>query len=73
MRTLVDIPDRHIADLAALCAVKKLSRAEAIRRAIVVYIDENKPAKGAAFGLWGKQAAPLVEGLTYQERARAEW
>ena len=73
MRTLVDIPDKQIADLAALCAAKKVSRAEVIRRAIVVYIEDNKPTMGGAFGVWQQQGQQLVDGLTYQERARAEW
>lgn len=70
MRTLVDIPDRQLDDLSTICAVKKLSRAEAIRQALTVFIEANKAAPSDAFGLWKSQA---VDGIAYQEQVRAEW
>ncbi len=72
MRTLVDIPDEQIDDLAVICKAKKVSRAEIIRQAISFYIGTNKPAPADAFGLWSAKQ-PAVDGLTYQEQARAEW
>ena len=69
MRTLVDIPDRQIDDLALICESKRVSRAEVIRQAISVYIEQNKPATADAFGLWKNRG---VDGLEYQEKLRAE-
>jgi hypothetical protein len=81
MRTLIDIPQNQIDDLAAICAARKLSRAEAVRQAIEAYIRINRPAREAAFGiLCGSQVflpgdtEPLpADGLAYQERLRSEW
>jgi hypothetical protein len=81
MRTLVDIPDRQIDDLSAICAARKLSRAEVIRQALEAFIAENRPSREAAFGIWKGQraclsdgSAPLPEdGLAYQEKLRSEW
>jgi len=72
MRTLVDIPDEQIGDLAIICEAKKVSRAELIRQAISFYIGTNKPVPTDAFGLW-KAKQPNMDGLAYQEQARAEW
>jgi hypothetical protein len=72
MRTLVDIPDEQIDDLAVICEAKKVSRAEVIRQAIAVYIGSNKLVPADAFGLWSAKQ-PAVDGLTFQEQARAEW
>jgi metal-responsive CopG/Arc/MetJ family transcriptional regulator len=70
MRTLVDIPDRQIKDLAAICEAEKVSRAEVIRQAIAAYLEKKKPEAVDAFGLW---KARKIDGLTYQEQARSEW
>lgn len=70
MRTLVDIPDRQIKELKAICEIEKVSRAEVIRQAIASYIEKKKPVTVEAFGLWKKRK---VDGLTYQERVRSEW
>lgn len=70
MRTLVDIPDSQIEDLAAVCAAKRLSRAEVIRQAITLYVEKNKPSAEIAFGSWKNRG---VDGLAYQEGLRSEW
>jgi metal-responsive CopG/Arc/MetJ family transcriptional regulator len=70
MRTLVDIPNRQIEDLALICAAEKKTRAEVIRQAIAEYIEEHKPTPEGAFGLWRERK---VDGLAYQEQARSEW
>jgi hypothetical protein len=72
MRTLVDIPDEQIEDLAVICEAKKVSRAEVIRQAISFYIGRNKLASVDAFGLW-KANPNGLDGLVYQEQARSEW
>jgi hypothetical protein len=81
MRALVDIPDRQIEDLAAICEAKKLSRAEAVRQALDAFIAQHRPSREAAFGLWKGhsvclpgESEPLPEdGLAYQEKLRSEW
>lgn len=70
MRVLVDIPEKQIDQLAVICEVKKLSRAEAIRQAIGLYIEQNKSGTTDAFGLWKDRK---IDGLTYQEQVRSEW
>lgn len=70
MRALVDIPEKQIDQLAEICEVKKLSRAEAIRQAIGLYIEQNKSDNTDAFGLWKDRK---IDGLTYQEQVRSEW
>jgi hypothetical protein len=70
VRTLVDIPDSQIHDLSALCQAEKLSRAEAIRQAIALYLEKKKPVTVDAFGLWQHRQ---IDGLTYQEQVRSEW
>ena len=71
MRTLVDIPDKQLIDLTSICVARKLPRAEVVRQALAAYIEANKvqPIEDA-FGLWKHHA---VDGMVYQEQARAEW
>jgi predicted transcriptional regulator len=71
MRTLIDLPDTQIQALADLCERVNQSRAAVIREAVGEYLERHaaKPLE-AAFGLWGKEA---MDGLAYQEKARAEW
>jgi len=70
MRTLVDIPDKQIEDLAVICKIKKVSRSELIRQAISCYIEWNKPSTVDAFGLWKDRK---IDGLDYQKKVRSEW
>ncbi len=70
MRTLVDIPERQLAEINNLSAARKLPRAEIIRQALTAYLEANKPADDGAFGLWKQQG---VDGLAYQEQVRSEW
>lgn len=71
MRTLVDIPDTQIRELAELCEQVNRPRAALIRDAIADYLARHRRhAEQDAFGLWGKD---VPDGLAYQEKARAEW
>ena len=45
MRTLIDIPDKQIKDLTAICEAEKVSRAEVIRQAIS-FTSKRKNLKG---------------------------
>jgi uncharacterized protein YegL len=81
MRALVDIPEHQVEELRAICAARRLSRAEAVRQALDMFVQQNRPAREEAFGLWkGKtiylpgDSEPLPEdGLAYQEKLRGEW
>ena len=70
VRILIDIPERQVEDLAAICAARKLPRTEVIRQAVTAWIAAQKPPATEAFGLWGDTA---IDGLTYQKKIRAEW
>ncbi len=70
MRTLIDIPDRQIKHLTAICKTKKVSRAEIVRQAISSFLEKNKTGGVEAFGLWKDRK---VDGLAYQEQVRSEW
>ncbi len=71
MRTLVDIPDQQMGQLAKICKNENLSRAAVVREAIAVYIVEHQSRKPIdAFGLWGKKK---TDGLKYQRKIRSEW
>lgn len=71
MRTLVDIPDAQLGELAALGESLRQPRAALIRAAISEYlVAHRRPSMQDAFGLWGTEAA---DGLAYQEKVRAEW
>ncbi len=71
MRTIIDLPDHQLDSLAELCRQGRISRAEAIRRAVALYINKHAAAdKDEAFGLWRGRK---VEGLAYQRRLRREW
>jgi metal-responsive CopG/Arc/MetJ family transcriptional regulator len=70
MRTLVEIPEPQLQQLAAICKTKKLSRAEVVRRAIDSYIAAQpvRP-EDTAFGIWKGG----VDGVDYERRLREEW
>jgi predicted transcriptional regulator len=72
MRTLVDIPESDLERLDALARKHKRSRAAEIRAAITKHLHTTTDSDwiDAAFGLWGDRAQ---DGLSYQERVRAEW
>lgn len=81
MRALINIPEQQLKVLSAICAARKLSRAEAVRQAIEAYIEQHRPLSASAFGVWRDQDAQLPgaaeplpkDGLAYQERMRSEW
>jgi hypothetical protein len=72
MRTLIDLPDSQIQALAALCDKVKQPRAALIREAVADYLLKHRTQKSIdeAFGLWGSGG---MDGLEYQDKARAEW
>jgi metal-responsive CopG/Arc/MetJ family transcriptional regulator len=72
VRTIIDLPERHLEELERLGRSRKLSRAELIRQAVERYLQENVPAREEAFGLW-KRAGVQRDGLALQRRLRKEW
>ena len=71
MRTLVDIPDSDLRELAELGRRSKRSRASLIREAVAAYLATRRGASEAdAFGLWGPK---VPDGLGYQRKIRSEW
>ncbi len=71
MRTIVEIPEEQLAELAEICRREGISRAEAIRRAVGIY-TRRQVGEGSrnAFGIWKKRA---VDGLDFEDRVRSEW
>jgi metal-responsive CopG/Arc/MetJ family transcriptional regulator len=81
MRTLVDIPDKQLEQLNAISETRKVSRAELVRQAIDAFLEQNRPARESAFGIWrdckvvlpGRSEALPEDGLAYQQHLRGEW
>ena len=71
MRTIVDLPEQDISDLAEISRREKISRAEAIRRAVRLYVAQLEPAgKQNVFGLWRGRKQ---DGLRYEDQLRGDW
>lgn len=77
MRTIVDLPEEQIHALAELCAREKISRAEAIRRAVNEYLEQGEKTRAArlaaldaTFGLWKDRGVTTDE---YLAELRSEW
>lgn len=71
MRTIIEIPDRDIRRLARTCRAEGISRAEAIRRAVSLFLAKrSRDPESDGFGLWREREE---DGLAYQDRLRDEW
>jgi hypothetical protein len=71
MRTIVDLPEEQRKALADICRRQKISRAEAVRRAVAEYASHHSAGDAKrAFGLWHGRG---VDGLSYERRLRREW
>ncbi len=71
MRTIVDLPEEQIAQLAALADEKTLSRAELVRRAVAEYLRTHyRQNEDEAFGLWKQRD---INSLDYENALRNEW
>ena len=70
-RTIISLPADQLQGLDAVCRRERVSRAEAIRRAVAAYLGPAQAADARrAFGLWRGRRG---EGLAYQDRLRREW
>lgn len=77
MRTIIELPDEQVRALADYCLREKVSRAEAIRRAVEQMVraqqadeTERMAAIDAAFGLWKDRG---IDTDTYLRELRVEW
>lgn len=71
MRTIVDLTDEQVKSLAALCAAKGISRAEAVRRAVTrLLAEEQRPERAKAFGAWSRKQ---LDSAATVRRLRDEW
>jgi hypothetical protein len=71
MRTIIDLPAEQLEALDVICERDRISRAEAVRRAVALLISDGASAgPSIAFGLWRGRG---IDGLEYQARIRREW
>lgn len=71
MRTIIGIPEEQLKGLDYVCDKQNISRAEAIRRAIALYLQDMVGLKDdAAFGVWKSKSIDAVE---WQKELRKEW
>ncbi len=70
MRTIIDLPEQQLAALGALCERERISRAEAIRRAVESWLASRLPSERAsAFGAWERKE----DSRNMVDKLRAEW
>ena len=69
-RTIVDIPTPQLREVDRLCKRLDISRAEAVRRGLATFIDQNAEVKRQAFALWPMPDARSRESLRRRLRAR---
>ena len=78
MRTIVDLPEEQIAALDNYCEEEKVSRAEAVRRAVSEFVPTKPTGEKKkrtikdhpGFGSWKHLN---IDGLEFQQKMRAEW
>jgi Arc/MetJ-type ribon-helix-helix transcriptional regulator len=70
MRTIVDLPERERDQLDALCRQRGLSRAEALRQALRLWLQQQTPSHAEVIGLWRDRPESALE---LQEALRKEW
>lgn len=70
MRTIIDLPEPARQQLDALCRQRGISRAEALRQALALWLEHQQPSHAEVFGLWSDRPG---DALSLQERLRQEW
>lgn len=71
MRTIIDLPDEQASALARWCDERKISRAEAIRRALAVMLaNQQQAGREQAFGAWKRKD---MDSRSFVENLREEW
>ena len=70
MRTIIDLPDEQVDALKDMCKVQRISRAEAIRRALAEMLAQQKAkTREMVFGSWRKKG----DSRKFVESLREEW
>ena len=71
MRTIIDIPPKILQEIDELAKREKISRAEAVRRAMAEFVEKRANRKpNAAFGIWKSRK---IDALDYEDTLRDEW
>ena len=70
VRTIIDLPEAERELLDAQCRQQGLSRAEAMRRALRLWLDQQAPQSTSVFGLWRDRPD---DALQLQQALREEW
>ena len=79
MRTIIDLEVCQCSRLDAWAKAEKVSRAEAVRRAVNQMLERAAAPPGSGFGLWaqsdvpGSKVPPERDGLALQRAMRDEW
>lgn len=70
MRTIIDLPEADRDRLDAYCRQRGVSRAQALREALALWLEQQQPDHQQVFGLWRERPGDALS----QERAlRQEW
>ena len=74
VRTIVDLSEDQIEGLEEFCRREKISRAEAVRRAVTQFLPKRKAdwRNHPAVGLW-KGRKGRIDSVEYVRRIRKEW
>jgi metal-responsive CopG/Arc/MetJ family transcriptional regulator len=51
-RTIIEIPETQLREVDRLCQLLGISRAEAVRRGLQGFVQQNEVVKTDGFGLW---------------------
>ena len=57
-RTIIEIPDAQLREVDRLCQLLGISRAEAVRRGLQGFVQQNEAVKTDGFGLWKSGTPP---------------
>jgi len=71
MRTIIDLPEEQVKALAAWCDAEKISRAEAVRRALAeMLVNRQAVDRDKAFGAWREKD---FDSTQHVRTLREEW
>ena len=79
MRTIIELDDAQVSRLDEWAKAAKVSRAEAVRRAVKQMLERATSPQGTGFGVWaqnrvsGIAVPPELDGLVLQRALRDEW
>jgi metal-responsive CopG/Arc/MetJ family transcriptional regulator len=57
-RTIIEIPDTQLREVDRLCQLLGISRAEAVRRGLQGFVQQNEAVRTDGFGLWKSAFTP---------------